>query len=41
VRPPNFALGERLGIAVFDPATITTETITLDEAAYRLNICVG
>jgi DNA invertase Pin-like site-specific DNA recombinase len=34
-------LRERLGIAVFDPATVRIETITVDEAAYRLNICVG
>src|SRR4030095_563538 len=34
-------LRERLGIAVFDPATVRVETITVDEAAYRLNICVG
>src|SRR4051794_290288 len=34
-------LRERLGIPVFDPANVTVETITVDEAAHRLNICVG
>ena len=34
-------LRERLGIAAFDPASIRMETITVDEAAHRLNICVG
>lgn len=34
-------LRERLKISEFDPATVTTETITIDEAAHRLNICVG
>ena len=34
-------LRERLGIAAFDPTSIKIETITIDEAAHRLNICVG
>jgi excisionase family DNA binding protein len=34
-------LRERLGIPVFDPANVTVETITVDQAAHRLNICVG
>jgi DNA invertase Pin-like site-specific DNA recombinase len=34
-------LRERLGIAAFDPASIKIETITVDEAAHRLNICIG
>jgi hypothetical protein len=34
-------LRERLGISAFDSASVTTETITIDEAAHRLNICVG
>jgi DNA invertase Pin-like site-specific DNA recombinase len=34
-------LRERLGIAAFDPASIKVETITVDEAAHRLNICIG
>jgi DNA invertase Pin-like site-specific DNA recombinase len=34
-------LRERLGIAAFDPASIKIETITIDEAAHRLNICIG
>jgi DNA invertase Pin-like site-specific DNA recombinase len=34
-------LRERLGIAVFDPASIQIETVTVDEAAHRLNICIG
>ena len=34
-------LRERLGITVFDPTSIKIETITVDEAAHRLNICVG
>ena len=34
-------LRERLGIAAFDPASIKTETVTVDEAAQRLKICVG
>lgn len=34
-------LRERLGIAAFDAASIKIETITVDEAAHRLNICVG
>ena len=32
---------ERLGIPAFDPANVTVETITVDQAAHRLNICVG
>jgi len=34
-------LRERLGIGAFDAASIKIETITVDEAAHRLNICVG
>lgn len=34
-------LRERLGITAFDPASIKIEMITVDEAAHRLNICVG
>lgn len=34
-------LRERLGIAAFDPVSIKVQTITVDEAAQRLNICVG
>ena len=34
-------LRERLGIGEFDPAVVETETITVDAAAHRLNICVG
>jgi DNA invertase Pin-like site-specific DNA recombinase len=34
-------LRERLGIAAFDPASIKPETVTVDEAAQRLKICVG
>jgi DNA invertase Pin-like site-specific DNA recombinase len=34
-------LRERLGIAAFDPATVTIEIVTVDEAAQRLKICVG
>jgi DNA invertase Pin-like site-specific DNA recombinase len=34
-------LRERLGITAFDPASIKIETITVDEAAHRLNICIG
>lgn len=34
-------LRERLGIAAFDPAAVTIETISVDAAAHRLNICVG
>jgi len=34
-------LRERLGIVAFDPANVKIETITVDEAANRLNICVG
>jgi DNA invertase Pin-like site-specific DNA recombinase len=34
-------LRERLGISAFDPSLPRTETITVDEAAYRLQICVG
>jgi DNA invertase Pin-like site-specific DNA recombinase len=34
-------LRERLGIAAFDPAAVKTETITVDETAHRLNVCVG
>jgi hypothetical protein len=35
------ALRERLGIAAFDPTTPRTETISVDETARRLQICVG
>lgn len=35
------ALRERLGIAVFDPATPRVQTISVDETARRLKICVG
>jgi hypothetical protein len=28
-------------MAAFDPASIKIETITIDEAAHRLKICVG
>lgn len=34
-------LRERLGIAAYDPAAQTEETISLDETAQRLKICVG
>ena len=34
-------LRERIGIAAFDPASVQIETITIDEAAHRLNISVG
>ena len=34
-------LRERLEIAAFDPATVTVATVTVDEAAQRLKICVG
>lgn len=34
-------LRERLGVAAFDPAARRPETITVDEAARRLDICVG
>lgn len=34
-------LRERLGIAAFDPATPRIETISVDETAHRLKICVG
>jgi len=34
-------LRERLGIAPFDPASQTEETISADRAAARLGICVG
>jgi hypothetical protein len=34
-------LRERLGIAEFDPALASRETISVDETARRLNICVG
>jgi DNA invertase Pin-like site-specific DNA recombinase len=34
-------LRERLEIAVFDPAAPRVESITVEEAANRLNICVG
>jgi excisionase family DNA binding protein len=34
-------LRERLGITVFDPSSVKIETITVDEAARRLNICIG
>ena len=34
-------LRERLGIAAFNPAAVTTETVTVDEAARRLSICIG
>lgn len=34
-------LRERLGIAAFDPTTSAVETISVDETARRLNICVG
>ena len=32
---------EALFYPVFDPATVSVETITVDEAAHRLDICVG
>ena len=35
------ALRERLGIAPFDPDTPREETISVDETARRLAICVG
>jgi len=35
------ALRERLGIAAFDPSAPRVETITVDETARRLEICVG
>jgi hypothetical protein len=34
-------LRERLGIAAFDPAAPRVETISVDETAHRLKICVG
>jgi DNA invertase Pin-like site-specific DNA recombinase len=34
-------LRERLGIAEFDPASVAIETISVDETARRLQICVG
>jgi hypothetical protein len=34
-------LRERLGIAAFDPAAERPETISVDQAAKRLKICVG
>jgi len=34
-------LRERLGIAPYDPAAQTVETISVDETAQRLKICVG
>ena len=34
-------LRERLGIAPYDPGAQTVETISLDETAQRLKICVG
>jgi DNA invertase Pin-like site-specific DNA recombinase len=34
-------LRERLGIAAYDPTAVTVETISVDETASRLNICVG
>jgi hypothetical protein len=34
-------LRERLGIAAFDPAAVTAETISVDATAHRLEICVG
>ena len=34
-------LRERLKIAPFDPAAVGEETITVDETAHRLKICVG
>jgi len=34
-------LRERLGVQAFDPSLSRTETITVDEAAHRLTICVG
>lgn len=35
------ALRERLGIAAFDPAAPRVQTISVDETARRLKICVG
>lgn len=35
------ALRERLGIAAFDPTSPQPETISVDETARRLQICVG
>ena len=35
------ALRERLGIAAFDPAISRAKTISVDETAHRLKICVG
>ena len=34
-------LRERLGIAAFDPGAVQVKTITVDETARRLQICVG
>lgn len=34
-------LRERLGLAAFDPAALSTPTISVDETARRLQICVG
>ncbi len=34
-------LRERLEVAAFDPAAATVETVSVDEPARRLNICVG
>lgn len=34
-------LRERMGIAAFAPATAGPETISIDDTAHRLGICVG
>jgi hypothetical protein len=34
-------LRERLGIAAFDPVVVKNQTISVDETAARLKICVG
>jgi len=34
-------LRERLGVAAYDPAAVRTPTISVDETARRLQICVG
>jgi hypothetical protein len=34
-------LRERLGLAAYDPTAATVETISVDETAGRLKICVG
>lgn len=35
------ALRERLGVAAFDPTLLREQTVSADEAAHRLGICIG